>query len=342
MLRRPGRRGAAEGGGKRLCVETALRSDPRGASAPHTHHSELRNGGRGGGGGEPGGAGPPQPVTTAGIFRTGLKTVESRLRRGRGGSRAMGLRACASPQPIGRYAARRSMRPKRRGGGHEQGKSCPSSPSPNKTRAGARAAGPGRPARQGQGPGGRRNARGRSGRGARTKGAGSRAPRPAPCARAAASAPRPAALATRARVPRPLPARRVRPALPLSSGDPATRRPRPVPPFSFAADRRSQIADSRHRCPPGRAPSSAAPPPCPRPRARAPSRRSRPPRAPSTWVPGGRAGARHGARGRRASLGKTRWELPGCVLRTWCGLCRSHPGPSCLGLQPPFSPGRRC
>lgn len=88
-----------------------------GASAPHTHHWELRNGGHGGGGGgEPGGAGPPQPVTTAGIFRTGLKTVDSRPSGGRGGSRATGLGACASPQPIGLCGARWSMRTETRGG----------------------------------------------------------------------------------------------------------------------------------------------------------------------------------------------------------------------------------
>lgn len=54
------------------------------ASALHTHHWGLRNGGHGGGGGgggEAGRAGPPQPLTSAGIFRTGL---EDKLTVGRG------------------------------------------------------------------------------------------------------------------------------------------------------------------------------------------------------------------------------------------------------------------
>lgn len=78
-----GRAGAETSAGQLGATAEARGSDRPAASAPHTHHWELRNGGRDrGGGGEPGGAGPPQPVTTAGIFRTDLETVESKQREG--------------------------------------------------------------------------------------------------------------------------------------------------------------------------------------------------------------------------------------------------------------------
>lgn len=97
-------------------------------------------------------------------------------------------------------------------------------------------------------------------------------------------------------------------------------------PRSRTASRRCRgppIADSRHRCPPGRAPSSAAPPPCPRPRARAPAP-APPPRAPAKWVPGrarrgatGRSWGRWGGTaddGRQSVAGSASFLAASCVL----------------------------
>lgn len=137
------------------------------------------------------------------------------------------------------------------------------------------------------------------------------APRPLRLGSSGVSA-RPAASATRARGPRSLLACRVRPALPLSSGDPA-------PAIRTASLR------CRRRRPPTPTPLSSRPGtelyrPAPLPAAsRARTRAGPAPRALPRRSRAG-AGAREGARGRRAARGGL--ELPDCVWRARLVFCR--------------------
>ncbi|XP_062046021.1 collagen alpha-1(I) chain-like [Lepus europaeus] len=322
--RRAGRE--AGGGGGR---DQARARRQRGArpGAPHTHHWELRNGG--GGGGEPGGAGPRQPLTAAGIFRTGSEDRGGRgVRGGRGATTGRGgPGACARAQPI--RARRRTPTQARwdAGGAHGQGRPPPPPPTPNKTRAGARAGGP-------------RRRRPREGQGARSqRGSGAERPgqadkrrhlpgrgRPAPSSRGvAAAAPRASGLRHSPSGPRE-PAPAPRPPAPscVTSALPPGWRPRPARPpgAAPAAARRLRAAVLQ-----ARPPSSAAPPPCPRPRARA---RPAPPPARAagargTWLPGR---ARGGARGR---------SLPAPSPARGPGPARAHGGrtPRVEGLHGP-------